>query len=327
MDTRSQDCNFHHIPVLFEECMEGLAIKPDGIYVDCTAGGGGHSAGIVERLGDHGKLISLDKDDEALAACEKRREALGAKDKWVLVKTDFSKFGEVLKELNIEKVDGVLADLGVSSHQIDTVDRGFSYMQEGPLDMRMNQKQELSAEVVVNEYSEGDLTRIFREYGEERYAGRIASVIVKRRAEAPIRSTTDLAEIIRSAMPRAARKEDQHPARRCFQAIRIEVNHELDSVSELLEVVPSMLNANGRFAVISFHSLEDRLVKEAFRKLENPCTCPREFPVCVCGKRPLGRCVHSKPIVASKKEAVENKRSGCAKLRVFERNDEVWPRQ
>ena len=324
MDTRSQDCNFHHVPVLFEECMDGLAIKADGIYVDCTAGGGGHSAGIVERLGDNGLLISLDKDDEALAACEKRREELGAGNKWVLKKTDFSRISEVLKEMNIEKVDGVLADLGVSSHQIDTDERGFSYMKEGPLDMRMNQQQDLSAEVVVNEYSESDLTRIFRDYGEERYAGRIASAIVKKRAEAPIRSTTALADIIRSAMPHAARKEDQHPARRCFQAIRIEVNHELASVSELLETVPALLNAHGRFAVISFHSLEDRLVKEAFRKLENPCTCPREFPVCVCGKRPMGKQVHSKPIVASKKEAMENKRSGCAKLRVFERNEEVW---
>ncbi|MBP5416049.1 MAG: 16S rRNA (cytosine(1402)-N(4))-methyltransferase RsmH [Clostridiales bacterium] len=327
MDTRSQDCNFHHVPVLFEECMDGLAIKADGIYVDCTAGGGGHSAGIVERLGDHGLLISLDKDDEALAACERRREELGAGNKWVLKKTDFSEISEVLKEMNIEKVDGVLADLGVSSHQIDTDERGFSYMKEGPLDMRMNQQQELSAEVVVNEYSESDLTRIFRDYGEERYAGRIASAIVKKRAEAPIRSTTALADIIRSAMPHAARKEDQHPARRCFQAIRIEVNHELSSVSELLETVPALLNAHGRFAVISFHSLEDRLVKEAFRKLENPCTCPREFPVCVCGKRPMGKQIHSKPIVASKKEAVENKRSGCAKLRVFERNEEVWLQQ
>ena len=324
MDTRSQDCNFHHVPVLFEECMDGLAIKADGIYVDCTAGGGGHSAGIVERLGDNGLLISLDKDDEALAACEKRREELGAGNKWVLKKTDFSRISDVLKEMNIEKVDGVLADLGVSSHQIDTDERGFSYMKEGPLDMRMNQQQDLSAEVVVNEYSESDLTRIFRDYGEERYAGRIASAIVKKRAEAPIRSTTALADIIRSAMPHAARKEDQHPARRCFQAIRIEVNHELASVSELLETVPALLNAHGRFAVISFHSLEDRLVKEAFRKLENPCTCPREFPVCVCGKRPMGKQVHSKPIVASKKEAMENKRSGCAKLRVFERNEEVW---
>ncbi|MBR5974204.1 MAG: 16S rRNA (cytosine(1402)-N(4))-methyltransferase RsmH [Clostridiales bacterium] len=321
------DCNFHHLPVLFAECMEALNIKENGIYVDCTAGGGGHSSGIVERLGDHGKLISLDKDDEALAACEAKRAALGAEKKWVLVKTDFSRIGEVLEEMNIDKVDGVLADLGVSSHQIDTADRGFSYMQEGPLDMRMNQKQELSAKVVVNEYSQEDLTRIFREYGEERYAGRIASAIVEKRKLSPVTTTSELSEIIRSAMPRSSKKEDQHPARRCFQAIRIEVNHELVSVTELLEVVPSLLNAHGRFAVISFHSLEDRLVKEAFRRLENPCTCPREFPVCVCGKKPMGQQIHSKPIVASKKEAMENKRSGCAKLRVFERNEEVWVRQ
>ncbi len=323
----SRDCNFHHLPVLFDECMEGLAIKPDGIYVDCTAGGGGHSSGIVARLGEKGILISLDKDDEALAACERRRAELGAEDKWVLVKSDFSAISEVLEGMNIDKVDGVLADLGVSSHQIDTADRGFSYMQDGPLDMRMNQEQALSAETVVNEYSVTDLTRIFRDYGEERYAARIASAIEKRRQEAPIRTTTDLADLIRGAMPHAARKEDQHPARRCFQAIRIEVNHELASVSKLLDEVPALLNEEGRFAVISFHSLEDRLVKEAFRKLENPCTCPREFPMCVCGKRPMGRQIHSKPIVASKEEAVENKRSGCAKLRVFERNDEKWPKQ
>ncbi len=292
--------------------------------MDCTAGGGGHSSGIVERLGDQGKLISLDKDDEALAACEEKRATMGAEGKWVLVKSDFGRIGEVLEGLNIEKVDGVLADLGVSSHQIDTAERGFSYMQEGPLDMRMNRQQELSAEVVVNTYSQENLARIFREYGEERYAGRIASVILEKRKLSPITTTSELAEIIRIAMPRSSKKEDQHPARRCFQAIRIEVNHELASVTELLEVVPSLLNAHGRFAVISFHSLEDRLVKEAFRKLENPCTCPREFPMCVCGKKPMGRQIHSKPIVASKKEAMENKRSGCAKLRVFERNEEVW---
>ena len=320
----SRDCNFHHLPVMFAECMEGLNIKEDGIYVDCTAGGGGHSSGIVERLGDQGKLISLDKDDEALAACEEKRAAMGAEGKWVLVKSDFGRIGEVLEGLNIEKIDGVLADLGVSSHQIDTAERGFSYMQEGPLDMRMNQQQELSAEVVVNKYSQEDLTRIFRDYGEERYAARIASAIVEKRKLSPITTTSELAEIIRIAMPRSSKKEDQHPARRCFQAIRIEVNHELASVTELLEVVPSLLNAHGRFAVISFHSLEDRLVKEAFRKLENPCTCPREFPMCVCGKKPMGRQIHSKPIVASKKEAMDNKRSGCAKLRVFERNEEVW---
>ena len=277
----SQDCNFHHLPVLFEECMDGLAIKADGIYVDCTAGGGGHSSGIVERLTGNGRLISLDKDDEALAACEKRRAAMGAENKWELVKSDFSRFSEVLEELDIEKVDGVLADLGVSSHQIDTADRGFSYMQEGPLDMRMNSQQKLSAETVINRYSEEDLARIFKEYGEERYASRIASVICKERAIQPITTTVQLAEVIRGAMPLKARKEDQHPARRCFQAIRIEVNNELESVRKLLEDVPSKLNENGRFAVISFHSLEDRLVKEAFRKLENPCTCPREFPVCV----------------------------------------------
>ena len=323
-DSTSQHCDFHHLPVLFDECMEGLAIKKDGVYVDCTAGGGGHSSGIVKRLGENGKLISLDKDDEALATCERKREELEGKERWVLVKSDFSKIDEVLERMNIEKIDGVLADLGVSSHQIDTAERGFSYMQEGPLDMRMNESQKLSAEIVVNEYKVEDLTRIFRDYGEERFAGRIASAIDKQRKIEPIRSTTALAEIIRKAMPHTARKEDQHPARRCFQAIRIEVNDELGAVSRLLEVVPSILRPKGRFAVISFHSLEDRLVKEAFRKLESPCTCPRDFPVCVCGKRPMGTQVNKKPIVASDKELQENKRSGCAKLRVFERNEEEW---
>ncbi len=310
---------FEHIPVLFDECMEALNIKPDGIYVDCTAGGGGHSRGILMRLGPEGKLVSLDKDDEALAACEASREQFPDKD-WVLVRTDFSRIADVLGELKLDKVDGILADLGVSSHQIDTPERGFSYAVDGPLDMRMDMKSPLTAAVVVNTYSEDDLARIFKLYGEERFSGRIAAGIVRDRKQKAFDNTLELAAKIASYMPAKARNEDQHPARRCFQAIRIEVNHELDSVNKLLNDGPRCLKEGGRMAVISFHSLEDRLVKEAFRTLESPCTCPREFPVCVCGKKSLGRVVTRKPVIAGKDELERNRRAHSSKLRVFERN-------
>lgn len=310
---------FEHVPVLFDECMEALNIKPDGVYVDCTAGGGGHSRGILERLGPEGVLVSLDKDDEALAACEASRGQCPDK-RWILVKTDFARVKEVLEELKLDKADGILADLGVSSHQIDTPDRGFSYAFDGPLDMRMDMTSPLTAQVVVNTYSEDDLARIFRLYGEERYSGRIASGIVRDRKNKPFENTLELASKIASYMPAKARNEDQHPARRCFQAIRIEVNHELESVNKLLEDGPLCLKEGGRMAVISFHSLEDRLVKEAFKKLESPCTCPREFPVCVCGKKSLGTVVTRKPVLAGKEELERNRRAHSSKLRVFERN-------
>ncbi len=309
---------FSHIPVLFDECMEALAIKPDGIYVDCTAGGGGHSEGILERLSSMGLLVSLDKDDEALATCNAKAETHPDKN-WKIVKSDFSHIAEVLDELNIDKVDGILADLGVSSHQIDTAERGFSYAADGPLDMRMDETQKLSAYEVVNTYGEKKLEEIFRLYGEERYAGRIAAGIVRDRQNKPFDSTLSLAKSIASYMPSKARYEDQHPARRCFQAIRIEVNHELDSVRTLLQEGPKRLSDGGRMAVISFHSLEDRIVKEEFRTLQDPCTCPKDFPVCVCGKKSLGKVLTRKPVTAGADELKRNNRSHSAKLRVFVR--------
>ncbi len=311
---------FSHIPVLFDECMEALAIKPDGIYVDCTAGGGGHSEGIANRLGPEGMLISLDKDDEAIAVCRAKAAAKAKEGKtWKIVKSDFSAISTVLDELNIDSVDGILADLGVSSHQIDTGSRGFSYAIDGPLDMRMDDKQKLSAYEVVNTYDQRKLEEIFRLYGEERYAGRIALGIVRDRQNKPFDSTLQLAKSIASYMPSKARYEDQHPARRCFQAIRIEVNHELDSVRTLLQEGPKRLSEGGRMAVISFHSLEDRIVKEEFRTLQDPCTCPKDFPRCVCGKVSLGKVLTRKPITATEEELKRNNRSHSAKLRVFER--------
>ncbi len=320
----SQDSKFSHLPVLFEECMEQLSIRPDGTYVDCTAGGGGHSGGIYDRLGPQGRLISFDKDEEALRACEKVRSVKQKSAEWILVRSDFQDVARVLQEMNIEKVNGILADLGVSSHQLDTADRGFSYASEGPLDMRMDKDQKISARTVVNVYKEEELVWIFRQFGEERYAGRIASAIVERRRISPIETTTELSKIITQAMPAKARKEEQHPARRCFQAIRIEVNHELEAVEKLLDFGPAILAPKGRLAIISFHSLEDRLVKEAFRKLESPCTCPRKFPICICGKKSMGKVISRKPMEASASESAVNKRAHSAKLRVFERNAEEW---
>lgn len=318
---------FVHIPVLFNECMDALNIKPDGIYVDCTAGGGGHSSGILSRLSEEGRLISFDKDDEALEACRQKSQLPEFAGKhWDLVKTDFGSIADVLRDMNIEKVDGILADLGVSSHQIDTPERGFSYAVEGPLDMRMDETSPLSARVVVNTYGEADLTRIFRLYGEERFSGRIAAGIVRDRQKEPFESTLQLASKIASYMPAKARNEDQHPARRCFQAIRIEVNHELEAVEKLLHDGPRLLKEEGRMAVISFHSLEDRIVKEGFKILESPCICPRDLPMCVCGRNPLGKVMTRKPIEAGKEEVKNNTRAHCCKLRVFERNDEgeIW---
>jgi len=312
--------DFSHVPVLFDECMEALNIKPDGIYVDCTAGGGGHSEGILERLSSKGRLVSLDKDDEALAVC--RQKALSHPDKnWTIVKTDFARLGEVLDELNIDKADGILADLGVSSHQLDTDSRGFSYASDGPLDMRMDTTQSLDAYKVVNTYEQKKLEEIFRLYGEERYAGRIAAGIVRDRKDKPFETTLQLAKSIASYMPAKSRYEDQHPARRCFQAIRIEVNHELDSVRDLLREGPEYLSEGGRMAVISFHSLEDRIVKEEFKLLESPCTCPKDFPVCVCGKKSKGKMLTKKPVTAGPEELSRNTRSHSAKLRVFEKRE------
>ena len=314
----SGEYSLYHRPVLFSECMDALRIRPDGIYVDCTAGGGGHSAGILEQLGEGGLLIALDKDEEALAEAGEKLRRCTSKGEFRLVKSDFAQLDEVLKNGSVDRVDGILADFGVSSHQLDANKRGFGYMRNGPLDMRMDQQASLTASVVVNTYSQTQLEKILAEYGEERYAGRIASAICRQREKAPIDSTERLAGIIAAAMPGKAKKEQQHPAKRSFQAIRIEVNHELDSIRRLLEIVPGVMKDHGRFAVISFHSLEDRMVKEAFRRYEDPCTCPKDFPMCVCGASSRGRSVTRKPLTAGDGENEFNPRARSAKLRVFE---------
>ena len=314
------DYSFEHNPVLFEECLDALNIRKDGFYVDCTAGGGGHSLGILNQLGDNGRVLSLDKDDAALEHCKTIREQKGLNNKWIIVKSDFAEIVEILKEIKIQQVDGVLADLGVSSYQLDTAERGFSYTKNGPLDMRMDMKSPLTAAELVNTYDEAELVRIFRLYGEERYSGRIVKAILKQREQNNIQTTEELSSIILRALPAKARNEAQHPARRVFQAIRICVNRELDAVEKLLSDVPDLLKKKGRFAVISFHSLEDRLVKEHFKNLASPCICPREFPVCVCGREPLGKMLTGKAIIASEKECKENNRARSARLRVFERS-------
>ncbi len=309
---------FEHIPVLFDECMDGLNIKPDGCYIDCTAGGGGHSSGIAARLGREGRLVSIDKDDEALAACGEKIK-LFPDVNWRTVKADFADIADVAEELNLDRVDGILADLGVSSHQIDTPERGFSYAAEGPLDMRMDLTRSLTAAGVVNTYSEEALADIFYRYGEEKFSRRIAAGIVRDRQKEPFKDTVTLANKIASYMPGKGRGEDQHPARRCFQALRIEVNGELDGLEKMLDDSIGLLAAGGRIAVITFHSLEDRIVKEKFKTWENPCTCPKDFPYCVCGRKPEGKIITKKPVIASDDEIKNNRRAHCCKLRIFEK--------
>ena len=309
--------DFSHYPVMFSECIDGLDIKPNGIYVDCTAGGGGHSEGILKSLED-GKLISIDQDDDALLTCKKRFE--NYKEKSILVKSNFSELDRVLNELNIDFVDGVIMDLGVSSHQLDTPERGFSYNSDANLDMRMNPLSPLSAQDVVNTYSEFDLKRIISEYGEEKFASLIARNIVKERVIKSIDTTTELVEIIRKSIPvGAAKKESQHPAKRTFQAIRIEVNHELDVIEPALNTAVSRLKKGGRIVVMTFHSLEDRIVKNLFNTHAQGCICPKDFPICVCGNKPKIKIINKKPITASTKELEENSRSKCAKLRIAEK--------
>ena len=305
-----------HVPVLLNECIEGLNIKPDGIYVDGTLGRAGHSAEIAKRL-TTGRLIGIDRDMTAITEAGKTLEEYG--DKVTLVHGNFSKVGEILRNLGINKVDGMLFDLGVSSPQLDDAERGFSYMNDAPLDMRMDRSSPLTAFNIVNEWDEQELKRILFEFGEERYAPRIASVIVASRKEKPISTTFELVEVIRKAMPAAALREKQHPAKRSFQAIRISVNDELSAISEMMGEAMDMLAPGGRLAVISFHSLEDRIVKNAIRARENGCTCPPEFPVCVCGFKQTMKSVSRKPIVPGTKEMEENPRARSAKLRVAER--------
>lgn len=312
---------FEHEPVLLQACIEQLQIKPNGIYIDCTVGGGGHSAAILEQLGSGGRLIGIDKDEDALKAAGNRLNQVKSAGSYTLVHSDFANISNVLQDLNLEKADGILADLGVSSPQLDQAERGFAYGNEGPLDMRMDRSAMLNAETVVNGYPETELARILREYGEERHAGLIAKAIAKQRAIEPIKTTTRLAEIVKAAMPGRSLREQQHPARRTFQAIRIEVNSELAAVEQLLDRAPLLLNPGGRLCIISFHSLEDRLVKEAFRRYENPCICPRDFPICQCGLKAIGRSLYRKGTIASPEEARSNPRARSARLRTLVINE------
>ena len=308
---------FSHVSVLLYECIEALDIKDGLTYVDCTTGGGGHSLEIARRLGPNSRLICFDRDKNAIAAATERLQDY--LDKITFVNDNFSSLPEVLRTLGINNLGGVLADLGCSSHQFDVAERGFSYMQDAPLDMRMDTDAPISAYHVVNEYSEAELKRIIFDYGEEKFAPRIAAAIVKRREDKPIETTVELSDIIKSAIPGKARIDGPHPAKRTFQAIRIEVNRELDAIRPMIDTAARALVPGGRIAIISFHSLEDRPVKVAFKELSTGCTCPRDFPVCVCGNKPVIKEVTRKPILPSEDELRENPRSRSAKLRVAEK--------
>lgn len=310
--------NFEHISVLLNECINGLDIKPEGVYVDCTLGGGGHSSQIVARLSDKGLLIGIDQDKNAIAAASQRlKDYSNVK----YVHDNFSNIKNIVEGLGLgqDSVDGFLLDLGVSSHQLDEADRGFSYNHDAPLDMRMDVRCPLSAYKVVNEYTAEDLNRIIKEYGEERWAKRIAEFIVKEREIKPIETTFELVSVIKKAVPKGARADGPHPAKRTFQAIRIEVNNELGILENTINNMVDILKPKGRICIITFHSLEDRIVKNVFRNLENPCTCPRDFPICVCGKKPKVKVVTRKPIVPSEEELKVNHRSRSAKLRIVEK--------
>ena len=307
---------FKHVSVLLDECIEGLNIKENGIYVDCTLGGAGHSSEIIKRLSKNGTLIGIDQDKDALKAAGERLKDYENKK---LVHSNFYRIGSVIEELELEGVDGILMDLGVSSYQLDNAERGFSYMQDAPLDMRMNRDDDFSAYDIVNGYSEEELWKIIRDYGEDKFAKRIANFIVTARAEKPIETTLELVEIIKNAIPAKARREGPHPAKRTFQAIRIEVNGELKILNKAIEDGVKKLNKGGRMCIITFHSLEDRIIKLKFRDLADPCKCPKEFPICVCGKKPTVKLVKRKAIEPSKKEVEENPRSRSAKLRIIEK--------
>ncbi len=312
---------FVHYSVLLEETIENLKIKPNGIYVDGTLGGGGHSYEIAKRLTDGGHLIGIDQDAAAIEAATKKLEPY--RDRVTIVRSNYSEMRQVLSELGIEKVDGILLDLGVSSYQLDTAERGFTYRVNAPLDMRMDQRNSQTAADIVNDYSEMELFHMIRDYGEDRFAKNIAKHIVKARAEKRIETTEALNEIIRAAIPAKVRATGGHPSKRTYQAIRIELNHELSVLEDHLKEMVGMLNEDGRMCVITFHSLEDRITKSIFRKCENPCTCPPGFPACVCGNKSLGRVITRKPILPSKEELEVNSRSKSAKLRVFERHEEI----
>ena len=304
--------------VLLRESVDALLPERGGVFVDCTAGGGGHSEEILKRLPPHSKLISLDRDDRAIERCRERLAPYGAAS--TVIKTNYSELAQVLDALEIEAINGILWDLGVSSVQLDEAERGFSYSCDAPLDMRMDRSGGRTAADIVNTYSEDELRRVIRDWGEEAFASRIAAAIVEKRSVSPIETTSQLADIVASAIPAAARrKEKQHPAKRTFQAIRIEVNDELTIIEPSLEAAISRLAPGGRAAVITFHSLEDRIVKNTFKRLENPCTCPPDFPVCVCGKKPVVKLITRKPILPSQEELEDNPRARSAKLRVCEK--------
>lgn len=308
---------FSHTSVLLFECIEALNIRDGYTYIDCTAGGGGHSLEIAKRLGENSRLICFDRDKDAIkAASERLKDYIN---KVTFVNENFSSLGDVIREMNITNLGGVLADLGCSSYQFDTAERGFSYSQDARLDMRMDTDAPLSAYNVVNEYSEDALRRILFEYGEERFSPKIAAAICRKRAEAPIETTYELSEIIKSAIPKASRIDGPHPAKRSFQAIRIEVNGELDAIKPLIRSASQNLVRGGRIAIISFHSLEDRIVKQEYKALSSGCTCPRDFPVCVCGKKPTLKEISRKPILPSEEELENNPRSRSAKLRIAEK--------
>lgn len=307
---------FVHKSVLLDETIEGLAIKPDGIYLDGTLGGGGHSSEICRRLAG-GHLIGIDQDEEALAAASERLKPF--QDKITLVRDNYCNAPEVIKNLGITGVDGLVLDLGVSSYQLDNVERGFSYRYDTALDMRMDTRQSLTAREIINEYPERELYRIIRDYGEDQFAKNIAKHIAAARKEKPIETTGELNELIKAAIPARMRANGGHPSKRTFQAIRIECNHELDVLKNSLDELIAMLNPGGRICIITFHSLEDRIVKSAFRKNENPCTCPPDFPVCVCGKKSQGKVITRKPVLPGEEELETNSRSKSAKLRIFEK--------
>ncbi|MEE8815060.1 MAG: 16S rRNA (cytosine(1402)-N(4))-methyltransferase RsmH [Lachnospiraceae bacterium] len=316
---------FAHIPVLFEETIENLNIRPDGIYVDGTLGGAGHSHEIAKRLTNGGRLIGIDQDLDAIAAATKHLEEY--KDRVTIVHDNYEHIPEILRDLGIDRVNGILLDLGVSSYQLDNPERGFSYNTDEPLDMRMDRESAVSARTIVNTYDEAELTRILRDYGEERFAARIAANIVKEREKAPLETTGQLVKIIRASIPMKMQEKYGNPCKRTFQAIRIACNRELDVLQDSISSLIDLLLPGGRIAIITFHSLEDRIVKNAFKTAENPCICPPEFPVCVCGRKPKGHVVTKKPIVPSEEELKRNKRAASSKLRVFEKGPDPVPQE
>lgn len=307
---------FKHKSVLLNETIDGLNIKPDGIYVDGTLGGGGHAYEVCRRLGEKGSIVGIDQDAAAIEAASARLKDFG--EKVTIVRSNYCDMKSKLHELGIDKVDGIVLDLGVSSYQFDTAERGFSYREDAPLDMRMDTRQKMTARDIVNDYTEADLYRVIRDYGEDKFAKNIAKHIVQARAVKPVETTAELSEIIRASIPMKFQKKSGHPAKRTFQAIRIELNRELDVLRDSLDDMIDLLNPGGRLCIITFHSLEDRIVKSAFRKNENPCTCPPDFPVCVCGKKSKGSIITKKPILPSEEELEYNSRSKSAKLRIFE---------